>query len=522
MDLRSGVLFRLMALVIALLAIMPPAARAAAIASPEEATAATMRSLGADQAKLRLFLQRMPKGGDLHNHLGGAIYAEDLIGWADKDGLCVRADRVRLAPAPCDGKTALPAASLTGDYDRYSRAIDALSTRGFERGVGDRAVSGADRFFATFEDFGAAYIGNVGKALALAREQAADDRLAYLELQIGAEPLDQALTKGWSDGIAPTDFPGMLARLARDLPKATAAAHRDLDAMEAEAVAIDRCASPAPAPACAVKVRYLMSAMRTMTPDRVFAELAYGFALVRADPRVVGVDIVAPEHDPVAVRDYRLHMAMFAFLKQRFPQVPLSLHAGELTLGLVPSRDLRFHIHDAVTVAGARRIGHGVDIAYETDALPLLRRMARDRIAVEINLTSNAVILGVAGTAHPLALYRAMGVPVVLATDDEGVSRIDLTNEYLRAVTEQGLGYRDLKAIARDGIEYGFLPGAGLWLGATGGARVLACAMLNAPACAAFAQANEKAATEIVLERQFDAFERDFAPALRTSLSAAR
>jgi len=137
------------------------------------------------------------------------------------------------------------------------------------------------------------------------------------------------------------------------------------------------------------------------------------------------------------LRDYGLHMRMFAFLKSRYPQVPLSLHAGELALGLTPPRDLRFHIREAVEVAGARRIGHGVDIAYEDGALPLLARMAREHIAVEINLTSNDVILGVKGAQHPLALYRAAGVPVVLATDDAGVSRGDLTQEYVRAVTEQ-------------------------------------------------------------------------------------
>ena len=119
-------------------------------------------------------------------------------------------------------------------------------------------------------------------------------------------------------------------------------------------------------------------------------------------------------------------------------------------MGLVPPRDLAFHIRDAVEVAGARRIGHGVDISYETDARALLKRMARDRVAVEINLTSNAVILGVKGRDHPLSLYREAGVPVVLSTDDEGVSRSDMTNEYVRAVTEQSLRYADLKQASAD------------------------------------------------------------------------
>jgi adenosine deaminase len=48
-------------------------------------------------------------------------------------------------------------------------------------------------------------------------------------------------------------------------------------------------------------------------------------------------------------------------------------------------------------------------------------------------------------------------VPVVISTDDAGVSRINMTNEYFRAVDDQGLGYRTLKAIARNALTYSFL-----------------------------------------------------------------
>jgi adenosine deaminase len=130
--------------------------------------------------------------------------------------------------------------------------------------------------------------------------------------------------------------------------------------------------------------------------------------------------------------------------------------------------------------------------------------MARDRIAVEINLTSNDVILGVKGADHPLALYRKAGVPFVLSTDDEGVSRIDLTNEYLRAVTEQGLTYADLKAAARASLEYAFLPGPSLW--ASPRAPVAACAKAG-PACDRFLAGSRKAAAQWRLERAFEAFE---------------
>ena len=70
------------------------------------------------------------------------------------------------------------------------------------------------------------------------------------------------------------------------------------------------------------------------------------------------------------------------------------------------------------------------------------------------------------GKNHPFPLYRKFAVPVALATDDEGIERIDLTNEYVRAVEDYGLTYADLKQIVRNSLEYDFLPGTSLWDGA--------------------------------------------------------
>ena len=52
---------------------------------------------------LREFLYAMPKGGDLHNHLSGAVYAETFLDLARRDGMCFDATR---AIVPCgDGAT---------------------------------------------------------------------------------------------------------------------------------------------------------------------------------------------------------------------------------------------------------------------------------------------------------------------------------------------------------------------------------------------------------------------------------
>ncbi len=47
----------------------------------------------------------------------------------------------------------------------------------------------------------------------------------------------------------------------------------------------------------------------------------------------------------------------------------------------------------------------------------------------------------------------------MLSTDDEGVSRSQLTEEFERAVLTYNLSYADLKELVRNSIEYSFAPG---------------------------------------------------------------
>jgi adenosine deaminase len=253
-------------------------------------------------------------------------------------------------------------------------------------------------------------------------------------------------------------------------------------------------------------VRYLYFVLRTFQPAQVFAQVALGHALVAAAPRFVGVQLVAPEDDAVALRDFSLHMRMFQFFQRKYPQVKLSLHAGEVSLGLVPPSALGFHIRETVEIAGASRIGHGYALRYERDAKGLLDQMAKRGVLVEINLSSNEITTAIRGADHPLRTYMRAGVPWSLSADDEGVMRIDLTHEYVRAATEQGLTYGELKTSARNGIHYGFVAGASLWAASPGGAKVPAC-QSDGHVCESFLKSNTKAALEAGLEREFVSFE---------------
>jgi len=170
----------------------------------------------------------------------------------------------------------------------------------------------------------------------------------------------------------------------------------------------------------------------------------------------------------------------------------------------------------AVEQAQAERIGHGVDIIYENHPHTLLKEMAANHVMVEISLTSNDVILGVSGRDHPFALYRMFGVPVALSTDDEGVSRIDLTHEYVRVVQTYDLHYSELKRMVRTGLEHSFLPGTSLWSAPDTFTRAVpACshdslgAEKPSSGCTAFLKSSERAQQQWELERRFHVFESE-------------
>ena len=190
----------------------------------------------------------------------------------------------------------------------------------------------------------------------------------------------------------------------------------------------------------------------------VFKNLLVAFASAGQSKLIVGVNIVAPEDNELSMKYYWLHMQMFRFLGSKYPEVKYAMHAGELALGMVRPEELTWHINAAVREAGARRIGHGVDLPYEHNAYGLLDYMSANKIAVEINLSSNEFILKVKDDSHPLMLYKQFNVPIVISTDDAGVLRTNLIRQYvLLASRYPSLTYNDIKQMVFNSLDYSFI-----------------------------------------------------------------
>jgi len=478
--------------------------------TPEARAEKALNEARGNLGALYALLKQMPKGGDLHSHLTGAVYAESLIQFAADSGLCIDRQSMALAQPPCQ-PTQAEARQALSDPELYRNAIDAWSMRDIRH-----AANGHDHFFDTFSKFNAATEAHLPQILAEVTQRAADGNVQYLELMLSPDH-GRASALGAKLDYDP-DFPAMRAKLLdADFAKAAEDARKNLDAMEQGKNEQLGCASKpeTQAGACSVHLRYIYSVARAAKPAQVFAQILMGFELASRNPRVVALNLVQPEDAYVPMRDFRLHMRMLNYLKGVYPNVHITLHAGELTPGIVPPDGLRFHIRDSIEVGKAERIGHGVDVMYEENPHELLAIMARRNIMVEICLTSNEGILGVRGRQHPLAMYLRAGVPVALATDDEGVSRSEMTREYERAVVDQGLDYATLKKMARTSLEHSFLPGASLWSDARRFTPVHECAnerpaTVSNSACTKLLNGSEKAREQWRLERRFADFEGKF------------
>lgn len=229
-------------------------------------------------------------------------------------------------------------------------------------------------------------------------------------------------------------------------------------------------------------VRYIPFLCRVSSSLKNFFIEAYFLMLYSIkDYRIAGVNIVEPEDAVFSRENFEKHLEIIRFvyryLSDKYIDYPkkinLTLHAGELSLKRSPLEDMSDRICSTIFLTrdkneqkfpAAKRIGHGVSIPWEDNADELLKFMSTNKIPVEICLSSNDIILDIKGKNHPFSLYKKYNVPMIICTDDEAVSRSNITLEYLKAVENYNLTYEDLKNLSRNGIEYSFLEGESLFI----------------------------------------------------------
>jgi adenosine deaminase len=490
----------------------------------EQATSDKLDAIRDNPIALADFVAAVPKGGDLHQHLSGAVYAETYIDWGKEDGNCLNTNTfAAVSKGQCSAGTSAPMPGPTV-MPLYDNTIRAWSMKDFVAG----AETGHDHFFSVFGKFGTIAGFHRDDSIADVAARAASENQLYLETMFNlGNNIGNLTVDIWAGSLQVADLPGLYDKVIADATFATELA-QDVKVVD-DAAAKWRtelgCGGANEPAACGVEVRFIAQISRTGGKDKVFGQLISAFEMAAKTGHIVGANLSSPEDDTTSLNNYKLHMEMIKFLRGKYTATgksPLhvTLHAGELTPKYLPANHQTantFHINDAVQVAEAERIGHGIDILSETGFADLLVKMRDKNVLVEVCLSSNDQILEVKGADHPLKAYIDAGVPVALATDDPGVSRSSLAGEYGKAAVEQQLSYRQLKRMARDSLVHGFLPGDGLFetVSVEGVTLAAACADAGTTAagdvasasCQALLDASPKAKLQWELEHRFRTFE---------------
>jgi len=407
-----------------------------------------------DLAKLTYFFSQMPKGGDLHHHYSGAVYLESYLDWIKERNMRISA--ISYKPVNKGTRAAITVDSLRKNNTLYRNLMSLWSTADFENHYHDE-VAPDQHFFNTFGYFGP-ISDNYKAGLAEIKKRALQENVQYVEtmlsgvkIPIPSQKHNAALYQHQQEQST-AGLDAIFDQIKNSINEAAvvkAVNTYKAQLQEARAGIDDE----------QFTMRYQTYTTRNNDPTTVFASLYASFRLCAAERSMVAVNFVGPENGVVAMKDYWLHMQMFRYMKAlpEFSKVHVALHAGELALGMVKPEDMGYHIHDALLTAGAERIGHGVDLPYEGHAAEILRYMASHGKAIEINLVSNEFILGVKDGRHPIRMYYDAHVPMVIATDDAGVSRSSLTEQYVLLASRYGFSYREIKELVFNSIEYSFM-----------------------------------------------------------------
>jgi len=415
-----------------------------------------------DVARLNLFFTRMPKGGDIHHHFTGSIYAETYLDWVASKHWYIDQCSLRIVKSKSAETATCPALNvkqLLQDNASYRRLLSLWSDKDYANHFHDQPAPDSN-FFNTFSYFGPISNAYMKHGLALIKQRAVKENINYIETmytRVGVKAADyfsaakidrlnQRLRQA-PDQQAVNSLLDEIVTAFKQNNRFKTALNNYLQMIQDTHAGIDD---------DHFSMRFQTYAARVLDPVQVFADLYSGYVAADTSPLVVGVNIVAPENNHVALSDYTLHMRMYNYLLHQYPDVHRALHAGELTLGMVRPRDLSFHIRQARSIAHAERIGHGVDLPYEDHSLALLNDL-KDKAVIEINLTSNQFILGVEKQTHPYLIYAAYGVPMIISTDDSGVSRNNLSNEYMLLASRYKPDYALVKTYAYNSIRYSFL-----------------------------------------------------------------
>ncbi len=142
-----------------------------------------------NQAELTAFISQMPKGGDLHNHYSGAIYAESYINWALKNDYWLNTQTLQVSADGSSGEdwTRFSVLDKEGKLNIYREKLMQLWSMKDYNG----ADAAEQHFFATFGLFSPLSNINYSDGLAELKQRAIAENVSYLEVMFSRVDLSK-------------------------------------------------------------------------------------------------------------------------------------------------------------------------------------------------------------------------------------------------------------------------------------------------------------------------------------------
>jgi adenosine deaminase CECR1 len=388
----------------------------------------------ATDGELYRFLYELPKGGDLHNHMGGENLPETWYKVATNTTVVHDTFYVRTKLLDCPDSTEPLLYDITinqASYDSLSpgrkKEYEPLAgLSGAEKAEWlsnlwlDTPAKGREEFFQNIWP----RIGAMERNPHLMAEMLVENMKLF-----GAEHVRYIETQAFVFGLNTNAFsnPDNSPLSLDDALNVFRARLKQSDAV-----------------ATGVTVRFQSCVLR-FTPWAIQGvENAYQFMDHNRD-LFVGINMAGREDNekgyPSQFQD------VYRRMRSRYPNIQISIHAGE-------SDEPNFHIRDTLYL-GATRIGHGVNLYTDPQTMLIMRAC---NFLVEINLISNKLLEYTPDLdKHPFPNYLRFGIPVCLNTDDRGMFGSDLTDEYFTAVKHYNLTWEEIVDLGRNSLTHSFV-----------------------------------------------------------------
>ena len=388
----------------------------------------------ATKEDLYRFLYNMPKGGDLHNHLSGSGFAD----WWYEEALAQEENGYVYYT-----KTAINGCRPHDDYDDFGASPYLLLFRTIQS--------------HNYQQLDACEQGEYKRLADLTRAER-QSWMHSIELDKPSEGRAEFFGKHWQRINDLSSNPHLMAELlfrnmaafgreglhyletmlgVFDYLKPDGQVYAPEEVLDIYTARIAK----RDAQKTGVTVRFQEAILRFLPNAEEQLRAQFDFVVNHPD-YYVSVNMVGQED-----QSYPLRFLSTLRELRRKHNIPLSIHGGEVD---GPNDNVRDTL-----LLGALRIGHGLNLITDADTMRLMRH---GPYLIEINLISNLLLRYVSDySQHPFPEYLRIGIPVALSTDDRGMWRSNLTDEFYVAVQEFNLTWDEILQLSRNSLTHGFM-----------------------------------------------------------------